>query len=141
MPTGRKREIDDKGRQTLPHVFWDAFPGNQPEKYALLGKRGLSVKGKAYADVWSFLASENRVEKLVLIMRQEIEGRLLPDNLIELRDLFWEDQTPTWDQVRKLDPRGHQSWVEPKVQADGKCWQTKVIGWSPFANFYFQYVD
>jgi hypothetical protein len=141
MPTERRREIDDKGLKTLPHVFWDAFPGNQPEKYAQLKRMGLSFEGKTYSDVWSFLVSENRVEKLVLIMRQEVEGRLLPDNLIELRDLFWEDQTPTWDRMKKLDPYGHQSWVETEVQADGNRWQTKVTGWSPFANFYFQYVD
>jgi hypothetical protein len=137
----KKTGLDSKGVKTLPHVFWEAFAGNQPEKYVRLRTIGLPFEGRSYGDVWRYLETSNRVEKLVDAMRNEVEGRLLPDNLIELRDLFWDDKLPTWDQLLKFDPHCHRSWVEVQTVPQERGWRNTVTAWSAFANFYFQYVD
>ena len=129
--------MNEKGRRILPHVFWDAFPG-QKAAFGFLRQQGLSFSGTSYKRALQELMDRYGVEKLGTIVAEQIKSRLHPDDLNELWRQFWAEELPTIEAIQRADPSGFRSWVVVKSDSQSDRWAVKK--WSRFAHFYFQYL-
>lgn len=59
--------MDQRCEDWLKRAFFDAFPGNQKEKYSILSYRHrLDFRQRTYANAWESLLSNYGVEHLVV---------------------------------------------------------------------------
>ena len=124
--------MNEKGQRVLPHVFWDAFPG-QKVAFGFLRQQGLTFSGTSYDRALRELLDRYGVEQLGSMVSEQIKSRLHPDDLNELWRKYWAEELPAVDVVRQADPNGYRSWVDVDDQLI-------VKEWSRFAHFYFQYL-
>ena len=129
--------MNEKGRRTLPHVFWDAFPG-QKTAFGFLRQQGLTFSGTSYERALRELLDRYGVEKLGAVVTEQIKSRLHPDDLNELWRQFWAEEIPAMEVIQGADPHGYRSWVGVEFNSQSDRW--KVKEWSSFAHFYFQYL-
>lgn len=126
--------MNEKGKLTLPHVFWDGFP-NKQVAFRFLRQRGLSFSGNSYEAALSALLDLYGVDDLARALDEHIKQRLLPDDLNDIWRQYWANEIPQFATIRKADREGYRSWVEIGFDPT-----ESVKDWSHFAHFYFQYL-
>ena len=127
--------MNGKGQRVLPHVFWEAFPG-QKVAFRFLRQQGLTFSGTSYDRALRELLDRYGVEKLGSMVAEQVKSRLHPDDLNDLWRQYWAEELPDLDAVRQADPNGYRSWVDVEFSPQPDRWTVK--DWSRFAHFYFQ---
>ena len=75
--------MNEKGQRVVPHVFWDAFPG-QKVAFGFLRQQGLYFSATSYDRALRELLDRYGVENLGSLVAEHVKSRLHPDDLDEL---------------------------------------------------------
>lgn len=134
--------MDEKCGNWLRQSFFSAFPGNQKQMFQhLRGHYNLEFRGRSYQDAWEELAFVYGEDRLSSTVKGETTRRLISQHLDEMRTLFWGDETPLLDTLKRLDPTNWRAWVETVSGMIDQEWAEWVVQWSSLANLWFQCLD
>lgn len=101
---------------------------------------GKHSQDKNYEKAIRDLLDRYGVEKLGLMVAEQIKSRLHPDDLNDLWRQYWAEELPNMETVRNADPQGYRSWVDVEFNTQPDQREELVKDWSRFAHLYFQYL-
>jgi hypothetical protein len=92
--------MNEKGRRALPHVFWEAFPGQQAA-FRFLREQGLKFSERNYGNAFQDLLDRYGADTLGTVIDEQVKSRLHPDDLNDLWRQYWAEELPTIETIRR----------------------------------------